>query len=61
MLDKSARPEEQVIKELKAARKATDKYSCNVEVIMKDNHTMGNNPDNVINRVKIAKKEFEAF
>lgn len=30
---------------------------CRVEVIMKDNHTIGNNPQNVIDWIRIAKEE----
>ncbi len=30
---------------------------CNIEIIMKDNHTIGNNPQNVIRWVQIAKEE----
>jgi len=33
--------------------------NCRVEVLMQDNHTIGKNPDNVINWVKIAKEEAE--
>ncbi len=32
-----------------------------VEIIMKDNHTLGNNPQNAINWCKIAKEEAEAL
>lgn len=32
---------------------------CRVEVLMQDNHTIGNNPNNVINWVRIAKEEAE--
>ena len=32
---------------------------CNVELIMKDTHTIGNNPQNVIQWTKIAKEEAE--
>jgi hypothetical protein len=30
---------------------------CNVEIIMKDNHTIGNNPHNVVDWCRIAKEE----
>lgn len=30
--------------------------NCHIEIIMKDNHTLGNNPQNAVNWVKIAKK-----
>lgn len=33
---------------------------CQVEIIMKDNHTLGGNPLNAINWVSIAKEEAEA-
>jgi hypothetical protein len=32
---------------------------CVVEIIMKDNHTLGKNPDNIINWVKIVREEIE--
>ncbi len=32
---------------------------CIVEIIMKDNHTIGNNPDNIINWVRILREEIE--
>jgi len=32
---------------------------CVVEILMKDNHTLGKNPDNIINWVKIAREEIE--
>jgi hypothetical protein len=32
---------------------------CNVEILMKDNHTIGNNPQNVVRWVQIAKEEAE--
>lgn len=34
---------------------------CNVEVIMKDNHTIGNNPDNIVEWVRIAREEIISF
>ena len=34
---------------------------CVVEVIMKDNHTIGNRPENVVNWCRIAKQEAEAI
>ena len=32
---------------------------CVVEILMKDNHTLGKNPENIINWVKIAREEIE--
>jgi hypothetical protein len=32
---------------------------CRVEIIMKDNHTLGSNPQNVVRWVQIAKQEAE--
>ncbi len=32
---------------------------CRLESIMKDNHTIGNNPQNVIRWIQIAKEEAE--
>ena len=34
---------------------------CVVEIIMKDNNTIGNNPQNVIRWSKIAREEAENF
>jgi len=34
---------------------------CRVEVIMKDNHTIGNNPQNVIRWCRIAQEEAAAI
>lgn len=33
--------------------------NCRVQIIMKDNHTIGRNPQNVINWCRIAKEEVE--
>lgn len=35
--------------------------NCRVEIIMKDNHTIGNNPQNVIRWCQIARREAEAI
>ncbi len=35
--------------------------NCNVELIMKDNHTLGNNPMNAVRWCRIAKEEAGAF
>ncbi len=41
-----------------ALREVLDKTrGCAVEMIMKDNHTIGNNPDNVVNWCRIAREE----
>jgi len=45
----------------KNLRKALDiTRGCRVEVIMKDNHTIGNNPQNVIRWCRIAREEAES-
>ncbi|GAI58325.1 unnamed protein product, partial [marine sediment metagenome] len=44
-----------VRKKLREALEITK--GCVVEVIMKDNNTIGKNPENVINWVRIAKEE----
>lgn len=49
--------EEYIRKKLRRAFEITK--NCRVEVIMKDNHTIGNNPQNVIKWVRIAKEEAE--
>jgi hypothetical protein len=35
--------------------------NCNVELIMKDNHTLGNNPMNAVRWCRIAKEEAGAL
>jgi hypothetical protein len=47
--------EESVRKKLREALKMT--RDCNVEVIMKDNHTLGKNPMNAVNWCRIAMEE----
>jgi len=47
--------EGEVRKSLREAVQATKK--CRVEIIMKDNHTIGNNPNNVIRWCQIAREE----
>ena len=51
--------EERIRAALKRALQIT--RNCRVEVIMKDNHTIGNNPQNVIRWCKIAREEAEAI
>ena len=34
---------------------------CVVEIIMKDNHTIGHNPQNVVDWCRIAKEEAEKY
>jgi hypothetical protein len=47
--------EEKVRKDLRKAFEQT--RDCRVEVLMQDTHTIGGNPQNVINWVRIAKEE----
>ena len=47
--------EDAVRSKLREAMKTT--RNCRVEVIMKDNETIGNNPRNVINWCRIAREE----
>jgi hypothetical protein len=56
-LAKQEMDEELVRKKLRQAFDVT--RDCRVEVLMQDNHTIGNNPQNVINWVRIAKEESE--
>lgn len=49
--------EDYLRKKLREALEITKR--CRVEVIMKDNHTIGNNPQNVIRWCRIAKEEAE--
>jgi len=48
---------ESVRKKISNALKITE--GCILEIIMKDNHTLGNNPDNLVNWVKIVREEIE--
>ncbi len=51
--------EEFVRKEIRAALRITrDNY---VELVMKDNHTLGGNPDNLKNWVKIVREEINSL
>jgi len=47
--------EEVVRKEI--AKKVDDSMSCNIELIMKDNHTLGKNPKNATRWCEIARQE----
>jgi len=51
--------EERVRAKLRRALQIT--RNCRVEIIMKDNHTIGNNPQNVIRWCQIAREEAEAI
>ena len=51
--------EEKVRRDLRKDLKVT--RNCIVEVVMKDNHTIGNNPQNVIRWCQIAREEAEAL
>jgi hypothetical protein len=44
-------------KSLREALKITKANNCHVEIIMKDNHTLANHPENVIRWCQIAKEE----
>jgi hypothetical protein len=50
--------EEKIRANLREALRAT--RNCRVEVIMKDNHTIANDPRRVIRWVQIAREEAEA-
>jgi hypothetical protein len=51
--------EERVRREIRRALRQT--RDCRVEVIMKDNHTIGNDPDRVKRWVQIVREEAEAL
>lgn len=51
--------EERIRSELRRALQIT--RNCRVEIIMKDNHTIANNPQNVIRWCRIAREEAEAI
>ncbi len=50
--------EESIRKELRETVRTA--RNCRLEIIMKDNHTIGHNPDNVIRWCKIAREESES-
>jgi hypothetical protein len=58
-LAKSEMDEDAVRKKLRHAFEVT--RDCRVEVLMQDNHTIGNNPMNVVNWVRIAREESDSF
>jgi hypothetical protein len=47
--------EEEVRRDIRGDLERTE--GCRVEIIMKDNHTIGNNPQNVVEWTRIAKEE----
>lgn len=53
--------EEQVRERIRETLEITSKFNCCVEIIMKDNHTLGKNPQNVIDWCRIAKEEAQAL
>jgi len=55
----SSMDEEAVRKEIKKALKVT-RDNC-VELVMKDNHTLGKNPENIKNWVRIVREEIESL
>ena len=55
----SVMDEDSVRSKLRMAMKIT--RNCRVEIIMKDNETIGNNPRNVINWCRIAREEADAL
>jgi hypothetical protein len=50
---------ESIREDLRKACKIT--AGCIVELIMKDNHTIGGNPENVVDWCRIAKEEAEKY
>jgi hypothetical protein len=51
--------EDKIRQQLRKALQITRK--CRIEIIMKDNHTIGGNPENVIRWCQIAHEEAEAI
>ena len=49
--------EDFIRKSLREALKITRTNNCHVEIIMKDNHTLANHPENAIRWCQIAKEE----
>jgi hypothetical protein len=51
--------EERIRRELREALRILRRHDCRVEVIMKDNHTIGNDPSRVTRWTRIAREEAE--
>lgn len=51
--------EEQIRQDIRRVLKIT--RNCRLEIIMKDNHTLGKNPENVIKWCRIAREEVESI
>jgi hypothetical protein len=49
--------EDFIRKSLREALKITMANNCHVEIIMKDNHTLANNPENAVRWCQIAMEE----
>ena len=49
--------EEEIRDEIRRALEIT--RGCHLEILMKDNHTIGNNPQNVIRWVEIVREEID--
>lgn len=52
--------EDEVRKQIRSVVSAAKKNGCRLEMIMKDNHTLGNNPQNATRWCRIAHEEMEA-
>lgn len=52
--------EERLRRELREALRTLRRHDCRVEVIMKDNHTIGNDPSRVVRWTRIAREEAES-
>jgi hypothetical protein len=50
---------ESVRAELRTALDVASKNKCVIELLMKDNNTLGHNPQNVIDWCRLAKEEIE--
>ena len=50
---------ESVRAELRTALEVAKANKCVIELLMKDNNTLGHNPQNVIDWCRIAKEEIE--
>lgn len=49
-----------VRKDIRTTLEITRANNCRVELIMKDNHTLGNNPQNAVDWCRIAKEEIDS-
>ncbi len=60
-LSVSVLDEDLVRKQIREGLKIAKKYNNHIELMMKDNHTLGNNPNNIIRWTQIAREEIDSM